>query len=469
MRILFLLTSTSFLRHFDSVLLTLADRGHSITLATPKEQDWPLPPAIALDTRISRLICPAGRADAWNDAATHFRLLVDCARYLDDPFRGAGKLRTRALRTFIRTLTDDEQRQLAVRTESGEIQAIDEGPFEPVIGGKGAARMKTLLRLIEDAIPSDPGRECFLAAASPDVVLVSPLVELGSDQPDWVKSARSLGIPVGFPVFSWDNLTTKGVLHVQPDRLFVWNAIQQREAVDYLGVDAAQVVVTGAPRFDAFFAMTPQLCQEHGLDPAHPIITYLCSSDFVSDGEVKFVEGWIRKIRRDPGLASCNVLVRPHPRSVRQWSGVDVAAWGRTGLALSRVLNADQLLYDVLFHSAAVVGLNTSAQIEAGIVGTPVCTLLRPRFERGQQQTVHFHYLLRRNGGFVDVAADLSEHRQHLVDAIAGRTDRDAAQRFIERFVRPAGLDRPAAPLLADAIEEFAAAHRPALRQARVG
>jgi hypothetical protein len=68
------------------------------------------------------------------------------------------------------------------------------------------------------------------------VVLVTPLVELGSDQPDWIKSARALGIPVGFPVFSWDNLTTKGVLHVQPDRLFVWNDIQRREAIEYHNV-----------------------------------------------------------------------------------------------------------------------------------------------------------------------------------------------------------------------------------------
>jgi hypothetical protein len=174
---------------------------------------------------------------------------------------------------------------------------------------------------------------------------------------------------------------------------------------------------------------------------------------------VKFVEGWIRKIRREPALASCNVLVRPHPRSVRQWSGVEVAAWGRTGLALSRALNADQLLYDVLSHSAAVVGLNTSAQIEAGIVGTPVCTLLRPRFERGQQQTLHFHYLLRQHGGFVEVAADFTEHRRHLADAIEGRHDAARTRQFIERFVRPQGLDRPATPLLADAIERLGVAN----------
>ncbi len=237
--------------------------------------------------------------------------------------------------------------------------------------------------MIEDSIPSDPGRERFLQEESPDVVLVSPLVRFGSEQSDWVKSAKALGIPVGFPVFSWDNLTTKGVIHVEPDRVFVWNAVQKREATEYDGIPSEKVVITGAPRFDSFMELRPSVdrdayCQSLNLDPAAPIVTYLCSSEFVAGHEVAFVEQWIAEIRNDPRLSSCNVIVRPHPRSVRQWSEVDLARHGRVGLSLSRVLNADQSLYDALHHSAAVVGLNTSAQIEAGILGKPVLTLLAP-------------------------------------------------------------------------------------------
>lgn len=461
MRVLFVLSSTSFLRHFDGVILGLADRGHEVTVATPaREADWPVPSAMAAHPRIAMATCPGGRSDEWGDAATHFRLIVDYARYLEPPLRNSAKLRARAARVFISTITDDEQRDLPVTVPSADPYPLEHLLADVPITPAGAARLKKMLRLIEGAIPSDPAREEFLAAQRPDVVLVTPLVELASDQADWVKSARALGLRVGYPVFSWDNLTTKGIVHVQPDRVFVWNDIQKREAVEYHAIPDDCVAVTGAPRFDPFFAMTParsraELCEEYGLDASQPIITYLCSSDFVAEREVKFVEGWVRKIRRVPELESCNILIRPHPRSVRQWSDVDVPSWGRAGLTLSRVLNADQLLYDTLVHSAAVVGLNTSAQIEAGIVGTPVCTLLRPRFEKGQQETIHFQYLLRENGGFVDVAADFHEHRRHLIDAIAGRQDREATRRFIERFVRPAGIDRPATPIMVDAIERW--------------
>ena len=47
MRILFQLPRTNILRHFDSVVLTLADAGHDVTLATPgKSNDFPLPEAV---------------------------------------------------------------------------------------------------------------------------------------------------------------------------------------------------------------------------------------------------------------------------------------------------------------------------------------------------------------------------------------------------------------------------------------
>ena len=36
-------------------------------------------------------------------------------------------------------------------------------------------------------------------------------------------------------------------------------------------------------------------------------------------------------------------------------------------------VQADPALYDALYHSAAVTGLNTSAMIEAGIPGKPQC------------------------------------------------------------------------------------------------
>ena len=75
---------------------------------------------------------------------------------------------------------------------------------------------------------------------------VTPLVEPGSIQVDYIKSAGALGIPSALCVASWDNLTNKGSVRVAPDRVFVWNEAQKREAVDMHGIAASDVVVTGA-------------------------------------------------------------------------------------------------------------------------------------------------------------------------------------------------------------------------------
>jgi hypothetical protein len=113
-------------------------------------------------------------------------------------------------------------------------------------------------------------------------------------------------------------------------------------------------------------------------------------------------------------------------------------------------------------HSAAVVGLNTSAQLEAGILGRPVLTILAPEFAAGQQGTLHFSYLLKEQGGFVDVAPDFDTHRRQLAAAVGGDYDRHGIRTFIGQFLRPQGIDRPATPFMVEAIEQFAQSHREA-------
>ena len=61
--------------------------------------------------------------------------------------------------------------------------------------GAGARRaLASMLALAERMIPTSAAIDAFLAQQSPDLVLVTPLIELGSQQVDYVKSARRLGV-----------------------------------------------------------------------------------------------------------------------------------------------------------------------------------------------------------------------------------------------------------------------------------
>jgi hypothetical protein len=184
----------------------------------------------------------------------------------------------------------------------------------------------------------------------------------------------------------------------------------------------------------------------------------------VAPREVEFVMRWVAEIRksRNPVLADAAILVRPHPVHKEQWD--DVTFGDAPNLALWRLptaMNADQGLFDSLHHASALVGLNTSAMLEASITGTAVCTVLAPDFTGGQEQTLHFHYLRQQQGGPLLVAADFDEHRQQL-DAIlgdSGKAERRARQ-FVGTFIRPMGRHRRVDRLMVLELEQLAGARK---------
>jgi hypothetical protein len=464
MRILFVLKGLALLRHFEEALAQLAERGHEIVLADPKEhvENQRLPDRLN-HPRVSVVHAPRSRGDALKFTALVVRRIRDYLRYHEPALRGAHENRRRALDELVGTLS------------GGTVQVpLDAPDYLMPLGATETTAVRRVFQDIEDLIPSSPTIERFIRERRPHIMLVTPLVSIGGRQADFVKAARAVGVPVGLPVFSWDNLSNKGVMHVRPDRVFVWNEIQRREAVELHGVDPSAVVVTGAPRFDAFYRMSPSLardafCRRYHLNPDRPLVAYLASSAAVSPNETTFVERWLQALREapDPRVREAQVLIRPHPRHKDIWKAHPrfSGAWSQSeglgdpgvALMLAKSVNADQSLFDLLHHAGAVVGLNTSAELEAGILDRPVYTIEVPDAAPGQRGSTHYHYLLAAHGGFVEAAADLHEHVAQLARGLSGEFDQARQREFITAFVRPRGADVPASPILAGEIEAFAA------------
>jgi len=112
--------------------------------------------------------------------------------------------------------------------------------------------------------------------------------------------------------------------------------------------------------------------------------------------------------------------------------------------------------FDSLYHSAAVVGLNTSAFIEAGIAQRPVLAILPPEFGANQEGTLHFRYLI--EGGLLTIARTLEEHEVQLSTVVHSTPDAvlKRQQDFVRAFVRPRGLSVSATRVMADALESLA-------------
>lgn len=452
MKILFVMDYPGYLRYFDSTVRLLAERGHSVCLAfdNPLKQSEGAEALSGANERIIWLGEFPKRADVWHPVARRVRGAIDYVRYLDPRFANAHYLRRRMQKVLPGIL--------------GFLAWFRTLPT-PVV----RAMIRCLL-LLERAIPSSSAIEDFITAHQPNAVLVTPLVNHSSMQVDIIKSAKRLGLATGLCVASWDHLTTKGLIRLEPDLVTVWNEIQKSEAVELHDIPPSKVVVTGAQPFDRWFDRQPSttreaFCRKVGLPPERPFLLFVGSTASISapEAEVNFVRRWIQVIRHSEhsALSQVGVLIRAHPYNSGAWERADlsdlgnVAVWPRNGSNPANEKDRADY-FDSLYHSAAIVGINTSAMIEAAILGRPVHTILEPAFRDTQGGTVHFHYLLPENGGFLRVAETWDDHLRQVSHAI---TRRDAVQeetaRFLISFVRPHGLENPAAPILADAIERL--------------
>jgi len=454
MKILFSMRHPGALRNYSSTVAELAKRGHQIHLTFMKRDKLADPRLLDVLTGTYPDITHDSAEvsqRAWLGMARAIRSTADFLRYRTPEYRDAAALYERA----------------AMRV-SPAVQAFSR---LPVVRSRSGLRFVTrLLRSIERAIPPDPAIVRQIARHSPDLVLVTPLIELGSDQVEYIKAAQALGIPSGLCVHSWDNLTNKGLIHAIPDRVFVWNEAQRKEAVDLHAIPDANIVVTGAPTYDQWFVRRPsttreEFCRKVGLPAERPFFLYLCSSKFIAPREADYVKRWIQALRSaaDPRVRDAAVLVRPHPTGDNQ--GLDgpelrrpndVAVWPAGG---ANPVDTDSRndYFDSLYHSVAAIGINTSAQIEAGIVGRPVYSIRAAEYITTQEGTLHFHYLLNENGGLLHMSPTLAEHARALSSAL-DRTPEDERRlrEFVKGFVRPRGLDVAATPLLVDAIEGLA-------------
>jgi hypothetical protein len=388
---------------------------------------------------------------------TALRVWIDYLHYLEPELLPAERYREqrgRALPESLREATD------RVSSESPEVRTA-------LVAG---------LRALERTLEVPPEVTGLLERERPDAVVVSPLMTHSSQQVLYLRAARRLGIPTALCVASWDNLPSKGLIHEVPDLVSVWNDAQRDDAVRLHGVPPDRIAVTGAPRFDEWFGRSPttsreEYCERLELPPDRPHILYVGSTTFKrSLHEGEWISRWVSRVRKSghPELEDVPVVVRPHPkrslagdskgaRELASTPGVVVhppdGAFPDDDEALSEY-------FDSLHHAAVVVGINTSALVEAAVVGRGVHVPLARPYRSIQQDCPHFQHLLSVGGGLIVVSKSLERHAEGLARALRGDDSDEANERaraFVASFVRPQGIDRPATPIMVESLRALAA------------
>lgn len=463
MKILVVMRHPFHLKNFAAGLRHLLDRGHQIEIIFSTRQRGAVGEVLE-DKAGAELqsvkMSYQPPADTWrNRLLTMIGSTLDVRRYEDAAYDTSRILKERARH---KTTVRAERRALRLLLSCAAW-------LEKLYGPRA---VRDALQWVIAHAPPDPKLVSMLKRQRPDLLVVTPLTALNSEQAIHVRAALAAGVPVVYSMYSWDNLTNKGLVRPIPNFSIVWNDTHREELVRMHGVPNNRIEVTGAGGYDIWFNEAPTMSRQEfsaklGLDPAKPYVLYTCSSGFIAGNhERPFVKRWIQALRKhpDPRVSSLGVLIRPHPKYAEPWEHVNFSSFGNVvvypregAIPFSGTARFDY--FHSIFHSIAVIGINTSAMIESAIIGRPVATVIDSTYADQQQGTLHFRHLT--GHGFLQCADSIDENLNVLATLVDGETSSlakiEAANRaFIAHYIRPRGLTRAASECWADTIENIA-------------
>ena len=433
-RVLFSAETPLSLTSYQSVIRELGRRGHEVVIAIHEEREigWRdrlLEEVAAPPTSRSRRRSSPAR-DRWLELGADLRSSVDLFQFLGPRFNETYRARAwkRAPRPAV--ALGPLAARAAARCHGGRSR-----PASQLAGARACRRTREIER--------------YLLDRRPDVVLFTPYLGLRSIQPDFLRAAQALGLRTAVCVKSWDNLSSKSRdppasptdsssgTRCSATRRQTLHGIAARAGRRHRRAVLRRVVRLAAA------AAGGVLPRASGLDPGRPFVLYACCSPWTGQSEVDFVRRWVEALRAPAACSqTLGVLVRPHPKRPDDWDGVDLSTSpaSSSSRATRHAPTDDESkadYFDSIHHAPAVVGLNTSAMIEAAIVGRPVLTVLDPEYERVQQGTLHFRYLLEVGGGLLYASRDARRARRPARARDRGRGRRRARAERVRRRVRP--------------------------------
>ncbi len=450
--ILFVIRSVGQMHHYKSIAYALARRGYKLQLLFDKR--WSkgdtLEPVETLIKQFPNVSWKwaISRTDWWRKVLFYFREIRSFRRYLI-------VTREKQQSTFYR------DRYEGYLPKS--FQRILKIPFMRNI--VASRFFGDVLMFVEWLVPSYRPIVEHVQRFKPDIVIAGPTnLRFSSADLEYLKAASRLHIKTAVPVVSWDNLTTKGFLHIWPDVLLSWNEVQREEARVHQFFPPSRVRIIGAPIFDWTFdaklsRSREDFCCEFGLNSEYPILLYLGSSSNMAEDETWLVCTLRETLNKadDARVKNVQIVVRPHPANYGiyeklQMPGIFVVP--KKG-SLPDVPEASKLFFDSVYHAIAVViGANTTAVIDSTVLGKPAVAYLNDKYRKTQAETTHFQQLLDAN--IFELVKTPQEFLKSISLFIDGKDPHEKErQAYLKRYIRPYGMETPAGEIAAREVDRM--------------
>ena len=261
-----------------------------------------------------------------------------------------------------------------------------------------------------------------------------------------IHEARDRKVKIVGMVRSWDNLTSKGVLRVLPDRMVVWNEIVKQEAVDFADIRPERISIIGIPHYDAYVKgnRTPRsdFYASMKLDLSKRFIVFAPTGDrYIANNTI---DRDIVSILQGVLPGTYQLLVRLPPGDIVNLAGLKVSGAVRiddpgTHFGVKKAMELsfedDRRLADTLFYCDLLVTGPSTIAIDAVVFGKPVIFVAFDGYENrkyyeGMERFLdytHIRHIIESQG--VSVARSQDEFMRLILEYLGGSSKGSAGRK----------------------------------------
>ncbi len=184
--------------------------------------------------------------------------------------------------------------------------------------------VRRIIRRLDGFVAIDPDVAALLDKYKPDLVL-APDIVFPLDR-IFLRAAKRKGYFVIGLTRSWDNLTSKGVIQILPDKLILHTTRMKKQAVELVGVPEKDIYVSGPPDYDKYFkppATTKnEFCRSLGISENRRLILFAPFYDEFTGSAVIMLNALLRAIKNGRLPNDIHFLIRYRPATPEFSSGV---------------------------------------------------------------------------------------------------------------------------------------------------
>lgn len=269
---------------------------------------------------------------------------------------------------------------------------------------------------------------------SPDIIYASPCNLRFSSEVNYIQQAKKLKIPVVYSIYSWDNLTNKGMFHVNPDLFLVWNHHHKSELIQLHQIDKIPITIIGSQLFDKWLLVDPLISPTNEIInlAKKPYILYLGSSSNIIEDESEILNLIVSELKDIN--SSIKLLFKPHPFHFEKYKKLDskniMVLSNKYGLSetLNDIINFKYLIENSLF----VIGVNTSGFLDSIVIGKQTFAFTNHNHVETQKESAHYKVL--RSYNVLQESSSLKEMFIHTKSSNNFFIERD---KFLIKFVWP--------------------------------